>query len=267
MFKILPFIALFSAITFTCVAQKLKTTKQVSGIYKEVYLVDKSTGFRQGRYSVINMHTKDTVALGNFKNSARVGEWKFLDPKSSSTYIIYDYTKNEAQYLNDAFLPDSFFVKSGDDFEVKKVDRPLIYTGFKDELNWRIAQQIDIPIEHLIEGNVGVSILNFIVDEMGAVKEVKIVSGFNKEIEQEINKIVMQLPGRFLPAIYNGQPVESSFYVRANIGLPVQSFDNTKLPPYIIHLDLISKEVGRTTTKRVGYATKPLSPAIKPTRN
>ncbi len=47
----------------------------------------------------------------------------------------------------------------------------------------------------------------------------------------------MQLYMKFLPAIIQGQAVVSSFFMRMNIGLPIQLFAKQEIPPYLVYLN------------------------------
>jgi hypothetical protein len=258
MFKILPLIALFSILCFTGVAQKLKKKIHTSGNYKEVYFVDKESGFRNGTYCIFNTHTKDTVATGNYLKSRRVGEWSFRDPESDQLYMVYNYTKNEMPYLNSELVPDSFLVKTTGEYKNRMVERPLLYTGFRDEIKWIVANEIQVPKEIIKSGQAGLSVLKFAVDKSGQLYETQVITGFSPEIEQQVNAIITQLPGKFLPAIVDAQPVESAFFIRVNIGMPGESFEENQLPAYLIHLN-VNYEVVQTQKKSLGYSIETIS--------
>jgi len=258
MIKIVPLLILLLLSNSIISAQKLKKKTRVTGNYKEVYFVEKKTEFQQGRYFIINSSTKDTISAGKYKNSRRVEEWSFSDPESSSPFMTYNYSTDELSYLNMGLLADSFLVRIGNDFELAKVDRPLLYTGFKNELNWILAKQIDIPFEVIKARKEGVSLLHFTVNKSGDISGVKIVSGFLKDVEQQINKAVMQLPGKFLPAMVNGKEVESCFYVRVNVGMPENQFASNESMPYLIHLNYTYQPV-KEEKRSLGYSIETIS--------
>ena len=230
-------------------AQKLKKRTEVSGNFKEVYFIDKKTKIRQGKSFVINTESKDTLSVGEYKNGRRVGLWSFYDKKSGEPFMVYDYTKDQLLNLNKKFVADSFLVRIDNDFKNVKVDRPLLYTGYYDELKYTLAQKMKVPPHIQMNGRTGLCILSFRVNKSGDIVGANVVNKFSPEIEQQLNTIVMQMPGKFLPAIINDEAFESMFYVRVNIGMPMEAFVESQNIPYIKHLDIQfhSKTVKRTT--------------------
>jgi hypothetical protein len=234
-------------------AQKLKRKTQTTANIKEVFHIDRKTKIRQGRSYALRVDTKDTLSVGDYENGRRVGIWKFGHWKSGEEYLSYDFSSDVLIGMNDALLADSFLVKTGNEFVYRKVDRPLIYVGFNNELGVAISQKIDVSKE-MQKGETGVSVLSFGVDKTGALTGAKVVAPFSSSIEQQINTIVAQLPGKFLPAIVDGQAGESQFYVRVNVGLPVERFAQNKKVPYLTHIDISTVAVERVT-RRLGTVT------------
>lgn len=220
-------------------AQKLKKRTQKFGNYKEVFHIDKATQFRSGESYLLNVQTKDTLAAGNYHNASRSGVWRFWEDKSGEVYMIFNFSNDSLIFLNEAMVADSFLVKTAAGYSIEKVDRPLIYVGAKDEIKHTIAKDLEIPIEVMKEARVGMSILQYFVDETGNLSGPKLISGFCPEIEQCINRKVLMLPGKFLPAIVDGRNVVSSFFVRLNVGLLGSTLlSDENIPPYIEHVDI-----------------------------
>ncbi|WP_167618231.1 hypothetical protein [Maribellus sediminis] len=237
-------------------AQKLKKHTEQFGNYKEVWHVDKTSKFRCGESYLLNVKTKDTLAIGNYFNASRTGVWKFNQDKTGVEYMVYDYTNDSLIFLNQLLVADSFLVKTALGYEVQKVDRPLIYVGAENEIKRTIAQDIDIPVEFMKEGKLGLSVLQYFVDEQGNLTGPKLVSGFCREIENSVNQKIAMLPGKFLPAVVNGHTTASSFFIRINVGLlSSELLSGDGVPPYIQHVD-VQYGTGTTTVKRVSVRTE-----------
>lgn len=239
MLRLILVFILFAANISIVQAQKLKKHTKKFGNYKEVWHTDKASKFRCGESYLINIQTKDTLAIGNYHNASRTGIWKFSQDKTGAEFMIYDYTRDSLIFLNQTMIADSFLVKTESGYEVKKVERPLLYVGAEDEIKRTIALDIDIPMEIMKEGKLGLSILQYFVDEQGNLTGPKLVSGFCPEIENSVNQKIAMLPGKFLPAVVNGKNTASSFFVRINVGiLGSELLSNALIPPYIQHVDV-----------------------------
>ncbi|MEN8118002.1 MAG: hypothetical protein ABFS16_13545 [Bacteroidota bacterium] len=243
---------IFFTIISSLSAQKLKKKVNINGNVKEVFYIDKKSKMQNGDYFKIHKNTKDTLVHGNFKNGMRTGTWIFKSHVTHEKVIKYDFSNDSLLFLAKEQFPDSFLVKVGNEFNYTKVDRPLIFLGHKDEDRHNIWSNLDIPKSIIQNGYSGTSTVCFIVNEKGTIVVSKILSSFNKSVEQQLNTIVNSYNGRFLPAIFNGHPVSSMFYVKINFGPTTNEF--FKLPnnlPYIIDLDIHFKSytVKRTATR------------------
>lgn len=217
----------------TVCAQKLKKRTDNYGNFKEVYHIDKATKFRCGESFIVHTTTKDTLAIGSYFNASKTGVWRFGDSKSGETYMIFDYSNDSLIYLNQELVADSFLVKTGDNYELLKVDRQLLYIGSKNEIVRLIGKDLDVPREIVDEGKVGFSLLQYLVDEKGNLSGPMLLNGFCNEMEQSINRNVSRLSGEFLPVIVDGNPVASTFFVRVNVGLNKELFSDGKSSPNV----------------------------------
>ncbi|WP_321343963.1 hypothetical protein [uncultured Draconibacterium sp.] len=238
MLRLLSFFITFFAIISTVSAQKLKKRTESIGIYKEVYHIDKKTKFRSGESYIENVKSGEKVAAGNYSNASRTGKWIFRDSESGEDYMIYNYTNDSLIYLNQSLVADSFLVKTDLGYELKKVDRPLLYIGLKDEIANLIGQDLEIPIEIIKNGRIGMSVLQYFVDDEGNLSGPRLVNGFSQEMEQGIHQKISVLSSKFLPAIIDGKTIASTFFVRVNVGLSNEAFATELLPPYILHIDV-----------------------------
>lgn len=215
MFRILCFTAFFTLFSIISCAQKLKKKVELNGKLKEVYHIDKKTKFKQGRSFCVWMESKDTLAIGDYHNESRIGMWRFKDRKSGANYLDYDYESDSIVYLNKSIVADSFLVKTDKGYEVAKVDRPALYIGHKEEICLLLSRVLSI--DEMRKGLVGLAVINYRIDKEGNLLGAKVVNSIDKQIEIKVDRQMKSLPGKFLPAIRNGEAIESAIFVRLNV--------------------------------------------------
>lgn len=215
MLKIFTVLTLLLSFAIAGFSQKLKKRTEKSGYFKTVYYTQKKTGFRMGDSYVLNTQTGDTIAAGKYLNGKRVGNWTFRKPATGQKYLVYDFTSDSLIYLNHELVADTFLVKTDNGFEVKKVDRPVVYVGLEMEL-YNMPNDI-LTIEQMKKNLEGMAVLNYRIDTLGNLSGAKVVMELDKSFVQKIDRSMRKLSGKFLPAVIDGKPVESAIYVRLNI--------------------------------------------------
>lgn len=247
---ILTTLSILILLTPDIYAQKLRKKTVEKGNVKEVYYIDKESKMMNGDYFKIVRNTKDTLIFGHFKNAMRTGIWVFNDFKTKARQLEYNFSNDSLLFLDREAYPDSFLVKQKDQFVYGKVDRPLIFIGYKDEEKHILGSDLEIPSSILKNNLIGTSIIRFTVNETGNLSGSSIIASFNETLEHQINALINSLDGRFLPAIADGAPVLSMFYVKINV---LSGFNfNLELPnkyPYIYDLNLVINSI--TKTRRI----------------
>jgi len=240
MFKIFNvLIPLFLFVNISC-AQKLKKKTETHGPFREVYYINKKTKFRNGESVTMNTQTKDTLSVGEYLNGRRLGEWTFYKNKTDDKYLVYDFSADSLIYLNHELVADTFLVKTDNGFEVQKVDRPALYLGYYNELLVNLPNDL-LTIEHMKKNLEGMLVINYRIDTLGSLSAAKVVMELDRSMAQDIDRTLRKLPGKFLPAVKNGKPVESAFYVRLNIVKLNHPNEIIEAPPkasYIFDVDL-----------------------------
>lgn len=246
-------ICITSITIFYSSGDERKKKSEINANIREVYYIDKKSKLMDGGYFAIHTTNKDTLVEGNFKQGLRSGNWVFTDSKTNEKKLEYDFTANELLYIEPKFYTDSFLIQQGNEFLYDKVDRPLIFIGYDNELMIQIANRFKIPKE-MYQNPCESSIIAFIVDVNGNLAGSKIISSCNAVVDQFINTTVNTFNGRLLPAVKDGQPVKSMFFVKAyfTTTTDIQIVSEVN-PPYIFeinfHLAVITKRI--TTVKKV----------------
>lgn len=243
-----------TSITIFCSSgDERKKKSEINANIREVYYIDKKSKLMDGGYFAIHTTNKDTLVEGNFKQGLRSGNWVFTDSKTNEKKLEYDFSANKLLFIEPKFYADSFLIQQGNEFVYDKVDRPLIFIGYDNELLIQIANRYKFTKE-MYQNPCESSIIAFVVDENGNLAGSKIMNNCNSKVDQFINTTVNTFNGRLLPAIKNGHPVKSMFFVKAYFTRTTEIQNTSDVnPPYIFeinfHLAIETKRM--TTVKRV----------------
>ncbi|MHC1704441.1 MAG: energy transducer TonB [Tenuifilaceae bacterium] len=235
MSKYLIIIALF-LLQQNLFSQELKRKTKSTMIYKEIFFIDKSTKKKNGSYIKISIAKKDTLIKGSFRNDIKTETWYFYGNKNlNKPYIKYDFdTKKFVSYSDSISLNDTFYVRTpANKYVLTNVDSPPIYLGYKNEIREIIASTIKIPEVILRNGLNGTSIISFIIGKDGTLKDFQVTQKFESLLENSLIKILSNLEGTWIPAYYNGFPIESKIILMVSINEnPFGKIDK----PYIWHI-------------------------------
>jgi hypothetical protein len=240
----LTIVVLFFSLPST--GQNLKKKLVENNLYRETYFIDKKTKLQSGSTFVIDQITKDTLATGQYKNGMRDSVWNYFENREKR--MAYNFTSNQLEYLNSEALPDSFMISDGNNFVLQKVERPLLFLGFKYERYSHLSESLRLPLDLAEKGVAGSSIIKFQFDESGNLTGSSIVRSIDSGIDQQIIGAFNSFAGRFLPPVFQGKPVASALFVKVNVG-PVEVLSKyTKTEkPYLIEIDF--GYVGIQTTR------------------
>lgn len=146
------------------------------------------------------------IRKGEFKDDVQVGIWEFYDAYGK-VEEKYDYTTN--RYLQ--FSPKAELtykeVKNGDT-TILQIDQPVVYIDGTAELYNHIGRNFRYPqaaVESRTQGKVYVS---FTIDSEGNIRDFEIEKGLGNGLDEEALKVVKTLPGKFSPAVVNGESRE-----------------------------------------------------------
>lgn len=147
----------------------------------------------------------------------RYGKWIFKDAQSGKVQLEYDYSNNSLNFIDNEQFADSFVILTDDSYKYTKVDRPLVFIGYKYEETHILQSELHLPPSIKRQGIRGQCTLAFLVDEKGKISSSKVITPINSAFENQINNLVNSFNDRFLPAIKDGKAVESVFYIHVQI--------------------------------------------------
>lgn len=142
----------------------------------------------------------------------RVGKWNFYDDKHQLE-LTFDYDSSRI-----SFLPSDTaryaMLSGGDQWALTAMSRPPRILGSKEHRMMLLAKQIRYPLAALQQQLQGTVVLAYTVGADGLSRDYTVVSGVGGGCTEEVWKAVQQLPDTWIPAIYQGQLVDTRFYLK-----------------------------------------------------
>jgi len=229
-------------------SQAIETKKVTSGIFKEIYSVEKKTKVKNGTYVKIDKLSKDTLIVGQYQDNQRSGVWKYFS-EGNKLWMSYDFDKKAF-----ALIPDEiknltqFNVSNGSEYTEQKVDNPPIYLASKKEIELQISSGV-IPVEDIVvNSKSGLCVARFVIDKTGHLKDIVPEVMMSYAIFPQIKLIMEDLKEPWIPAKMNGQEVDSQYILVLDIkpeGKPLFE-DNPKC--IVVHYNYLSKLIRRTVS-------------------
>lgn len=175
-------------------------------------------------------------------------------PSSFDANLFFDFSlsyekQNDGMYMVNESIVPTFRVTIPKDVYTVVETMPQYPGGDMGMLTF-IARNVEYPTFAKENGLTGVVYVSYIVDRDGSIKDVKVLRGVHKSLNEEAMRVVRQLNG-YKPGLQDGKPVPVQFTVPIRFelqGAPtpdlqfVSSRYRAQLPPY---LDSANKALGR----------------------
>lgn len=92
------------------------------------------------------------------------------------------------------------------------------FPGGNTALQFYFYKNQQYPVNALIAGIHGSTIVSFVVNEKGMVEEPKVVSGIDPELDMEAIRLVKSMPP-WQPAYYKGKPIACMLVIPVDFGI------------------------------------------------
>ena len=91
-------------------------------------------------------------------------------------------------------------------------DRPAAFVGGNDALHYFLASNLNYPPKAFEDELEGTVIVRFTVSTTGKIEAVRTVATVSKELDDEAKRVIRNSP-KWLPAKFNGVPIESTYTI------------------------------------------------------
>lgn len=200
--------------------QKVKTITNESFMTIEQYDVLKpKKKVRNGTYTKKWKYGDEILIRGNYKENIKIGVWEYYDFRTKKLEQKYDYDNDTIIYSDPSILditPSNHFNYNGKWILGDLDSLPILVGGISDlklalnELAYNYTKAPNFP-------TAGVAIFSFIITKEGKTKDYKILISSGNDFENELLKLLIEHKGKWIPAMYNGEYVDSEFLIPMNV--------------------------------------------------
>ncbi len=231
-------LTMFLSVVLVAYTQNSKTVKKNGVSITEYYLVDKKTKLKDGLYVRINERTKDTLAVGNYANDIKSGNWRYFSA-AGMPYITYNYSTDSIHFLSDAITSvRQFIVKTDTTFILTDVDRAPVYTGDFQEVYRTLAENISVPRSIAENNKTGNCFYTITISKDGRIVDITTKKSLSKDIDKQVAASFAMLHNNWLPALCNGKAVDAQINLLVNISNNNQAKKQDE-KPYFYFLNLV----------------------------
>ncbi|QJX45734.1 energy transducer TonB [Hymenobacter taeanensis] len=156
-------------------------------------------------------HKKGQTEQGaTAKDGRRVGKWYFYG-NNDELELTFDYDSSRITYR--PADTTRYLVRVGSQWELQHPTRAPRLIGSSRQRAIDIATKLRYPVVAMRQQQQGRLVMSFTVDTDGHTKDYIIENSVSPECDQEVWRVVKDLPDNWIPAVYQGQLVAARFYV------------------------------------------------------
>ena len=146
----------------------------------------------------------------------RVGKWNFYN-RSQELELTFDYDSSRIVFaqVDTARYP----AQVGDQWQLKQLARAPHVMGSADERLHSLQKTLRYPPAAMMVRQQGTVTMAYTVATDGHTTDYTVVQDGGRTLNEEVWRAVQTLPDRWIPAIYQGRPVATRFYLTVRFKL------------------------------------------------
>jgi protein TonB len=158
--------------------------------------------------------TSTKLEQGSFSpEGKRVGKWNFYNRKKELELSInYDSSRIVFTQADTS----RYLVRVGEEWQLQRLARVPRFMGSSDERLFTLQKSLRYPFAAMSARQQGTVVLAYTVDPSGHTSEYAIEQSGGKYLNEEVLRAVQLLPDNWIPAIYQGRPTATRFYLTVN---------------------------------------------------
>lgn len=140
----------------------------------------------------------------------RTGKWNFYN-KKQQLELTFDYDSARISFLQ----PDTahYLVRIGEQWQPHRVNRAPHLLGSTEQWLMTLNQKLRYPASALRQQLQGTVLVAYTVNPDGHTSDYAIESSLSADCDQEVWRVLKELPDNWIPAIYQGRPAATRFYL------------------------------------------------------
>jgi len=211
--KFLLILALLTSITTKGQVTIIQKVKSFNGsVIEKYYVLNSNKEIKHGDYK--RYYRSKLVAEGSYNHGEKeIFKYYYLNDLPS---VVYDYAhKKVLSYDKNENYKDVYPLNGTEELII---DRPPLPLFSRYELEWFIANNIKYPTEAAENGQSGKVQILAVINEEGNITKYNLISGVVQSLNREALRVVNLIPKewKWIPAIRNGQPIESAIVLSVN---------------------------------------------------
>lgn len=150
---------------------------------------------------------------GTLTNGQPTGIWNYLD-EAGQLELRMNYDSSRISYRR----PDTarYELRVNDTWQLVRPSRAPGLMGSRAGRRHELRTGLRYPVAALQQQRQGDVLLSYVVQPDGSTTEYTVLSSLSPACDQEVWRMLQQLPGRWIPAIYLGQARAARFYLRVH---------------------------------------------------
>ncbi|TGE10428.1 energy transducer TonB [Hymenobacter fodinae] len=144
------------------------------------------------------------------KDGRRIGKWNFYG-HNDELEMTFDYDSSRITFVQ----PDTsrYLIRVGEQWELKPITRAPRFLGSNKQRTVDLATKLRYPANALRQGQQGSVVLAYTVGTDGHTKDFLFEKSAGTLFDQEVWRVVKDLPDSWVPAVYQGQLTPAKFYI------------------------------------------------------
>jgi hypothetical protein len=190
---------------------------------------------------------------GTLTQGQPTGIWEYVD-EAGQLELRMNYDSSRISYRR----PDTarYELQVGGTWQFVHPDRAPGPMGSRAGRRHELQKQLHYPVSALQQHLQGETILSYLVDPTGHTSHYLLEHSLSPACDQEVWRVVQQLPDRWIPAVYQGQAVAARFYLAVRFEMfdqrraaqgPAPAAPAPNLPPYTDRVRVIAVGIERDT--------------------
>ncbi|TVT40727.1 hypothetical protein FNT36_14810 [Hymenobacter setariae] len=160
---------------------------------------------------IVNIATK--FERGTLTKGQPTGIWNYLD-ETGQLELRMNYDSRRINYRR----PDTarYELRINDTWQLVHPTRAPGLLGSRAARRQELSKGLRYPVAALQEHRQGDVLISYVVQPDGSTSDYTVLSSLSPACDQEVWRMLQQLPSRWIPAIYLGQARAARFYLRVH---------------------------------------------------
>lgn len=147
------------------------------------------------------------VEIGLYKESLKTGTWRGYYEDGTLYY--------EENYNKEGLVSGKAYDNTGKSYAYKTTYEKASFKGGETKLHQFLANNINVKNEQ----DSGIVPVDFVIDELGNVRDAKSQDNENTLLIKHVLKVINSTSGKWLPAKHRGIPIKSDYFQRIVVSL------------------------------------------------